>query len=155
MARFLGSVTQGAADAFAQGTVVTGLEGQTTQAFRIQRIEVEFDYAAIFALTAGNDIEVALSRRSKTAMPSIQDVDVIKKFHPAFALVTSGAAQQNNILEFVPAPGEDIILVEDPIFLDIDSTATGIVQTALLVVTYEIVTISQIDRLLLITQSLV
>ena len=143
------TLTQGSNDAFVQVEMDTGLAGQTRRAFRIGQIELEFP-----TTIAGSNAlwEVALSRRSKAAMPNVSDLDVIRKFKQKNSLITSGAIVVPAIDVWVPQA--EVLVVEDTMYwqLDTDQTsATNVVQARVL---YDLVEISEIDRLTLLTQSL-
>lgn len=158
MARIIGTATQGGADAFVEAEIQTSLEGQQTNAFSVKEILLEFDTTQLFGVASGAvDIEVALSRRTKAAMPNIQDTDVIKKWHWGQGEPTAVGQILNpeggqNIFSWRPAV--ETIIVEDPLFFDLDSTNTGLTLTCLMVIEFEIVQISSLDRLTLLTLSL-
>lgn len=149
MARLVGTATQGSADAFVSASVATALSGQTSRAFRVNFINFEFTNRP----AAGSDFEVALVRRDKTAMPTSYDVDVICKYRQLYALTTSGAIMIDRTWQFTPTG--DLLIVEDPIYLMIDSTSTSVSNNVVISLDYELVTISEVDRLTLLTQSLV
>jgi hypothetical protein len=158
MARLYATVTQGGADAFAQNSFLTGLEGQTRQAYLVNGVGYEFVLPApptFPRAVANQDIQLCMTRRSKTAMPLNSDVDVIKKFAWASGYSTGvGAAPLFPMIdEWVP-PGRTLI-VESSIYIQIDSTATTAIWAALVWIDVEIVNISEVDRLTLLTQSLV
>lgn len=160
MAKIYGNAVQGAADAFVQGSIQTALQGQTEQAFQVNSIEYEVVNPAVFsgALTlGGQDVEfsVAITRRSKTAMPLISDVDVIKKWKTGLGVWTAANAAVNPDLVGLWVPAGTVVLVEDPIYFQLDSTGTGVTIELNIAIDYDIVRISDIDRLTLLTQSLV
>jgi len=151
-----GSVTQGAADAYAEGEIQTALSGQTRQAYRVKGIEYEFSFVQFPAAAAAQqDVDLCITRRTKTAMALITDVDVIKKW--SFGGQYQTAVGANTGIENVGlwVPPLDVLIVEDPIYLSIDSTATGLTITGYVRIDYELVTISETDRLTLLVQSLV
>jgi len=76
LAYVVGSVTQGSADAFAEAEIATALSGQTSRAFRVREIMVEFP---AFTTTASS-IELTLTRRSMSAIPLITDRNVIARW---------------------------------------------------------------------------
>ena len=146
-----GSVTQGSADAFAQGEIATALSGVSNFAFRLR--ELMFEISAPSTVAAAI-IEFALSRRSKTSMPLISDRDVIAKYKYQNVLVTSGLVRAQLVERQVFAEDDELLIVEDPLYLILDSNATTLTLTcyARLGVTRE--SISAVDRLTLLTQSL-
>ncbi len=152
MARLIGTVTQGAADAFAIASIQTALTGQTRQAYRVLEIAVE---GLRQNQVNGSNVELALCRRTKAAMPLISDPDVMWKHKTGAYLATSGVVWGDEVLRYQPPSDQQMIIVEDPLYLAIDSNATALTQTAVMVIEYELVTISDVDRLTLLTQSLV
>jgi len=146
------SATQGGADAFVQAELATALTGQTRNAYRVQEITLELAQR-IVAVNA-SDLSVAITRRSKAAMPNITDVDVIRKFTWAVGVAgASGAVAEETIVVWTP-PAQ-VLIVEDPLYIQLDSTSTALTNTAIIRIEYEVVNISDIDRLTLLTQSLV
>jgi len=146
------ALTQGGADAFVQGSVLTGLSGR--QAYNLKSVEIEPATLTTWAqlLAADSSVEIALTRRSKAAMPTIADNDVLFKQTFVIAFTTSGAAfvtlgtPYNFALEMP--------IVEDTIYAQLDSTTTGVVLGALVRMNVELDTMSDIDRLNLIARSL-
>lgn len=159
MARLTGTVTQGANDAFAIAEVQTALQGQTRNAYRIAEITAQLVLPAnqsfpTQSASALQSLQIALSRRTKTAMPNITDVDLLKLFELRSAFAT--AVGYGNLMQgpFVWQPPSDMIVVEDPLYLMIDSNGTAVTWGAVVTIEYEVVTISEVDRLTLLTQSL-
>lgn len=145
------TATQGAANAFVEASLVTSLTGQTTIAWQVQEIVIELG-AIEPAPGAGDDLEVALTRRSKSAMPNIGDIDVFFKHSESVGIVTSGAVFRPDIIRYQPT--RELFLVEDPIYIQVDSTGYASATTVVAEIFYELVSISAIDRLTLLTQSL-
>jgi hypothetical protein len=157
MARIVGTATQGSADAFVEASIQTALQGQTKNAYKITAVTYEFAVPNVFNAGGGaaNDVELCLTRRTKTAMPDIDDVDVIKKWKfGSVALTGVGQIVQPPLIG-IWVPELETIIVEDPIYMQLDSTATTVTITANLAIEYELVQISEVDRLTLLTQSLV
>jgi len=145
------SATQGSADAFVQGSVITGLSGR--QAYNLKQIAFELTTTQVSGWTATNAwVEACVSRRSKTAMPNLSDNDVIYKWAFQFMIATSGGAifPRTHVYVF---PLE-VPLVEETLYLVLDSTSTAVVQSCVARLEVELDTISDIDRLNLITRSL-
>lgn len=152
MPRITGSALQGGADAYVEASINTALTGQTRQGYNVTRITFEganwaFGGSGVF------EYEVALSRRSKAAMPDIDDPDVILKWAPAFRLSTSGGFQGDKIIEFLP-PDRSMIIVEDPIYLELDSNNTAGANNVIAVIEFEVITLSEVDRLSILVNSL-
>lgn len=152
-------VTQGGADAFVEAQLPTALDGIVDRAYRVNEISFEVltpPTGYPFGAAAAMDLEIAITRRTKAAMPNIEDVDLIKKFHFAAQVLTAVGATP--IFEAAPVwqprGGQDILIVEDPLFVQVDSTATGNAFAVRVMIDYEVVAISQLDRLTLLTLSL-
>lgn len=146
-----GTVTQGGADAFAQAEVATALSGVTGRAFQVRTIEIEL---ASGSLANGAISEVTLTRRTKTAIPLITDRDVIVKAKFLSLLTTSGAIRQDLVSRWSYSEDDELLIVEDPLYLQIDGTSTSGTYSAYVRIGYTSVSISQVDRLTLLTQSL-
>jgi hypothetical protein len=146
------SLLQASADAFVQSSVLTGLTGRN--AYNVRSIYVEFPNAAAIssAISADQEISVAITRRSKTSMPNLSDSDVIHKVSFAAALVTSGFIWIP--LVNIYTPPLEVPLVEETIYACLDSTGTAILNLAVVRLDVELDTMSDIDRLNLITRSL-
>jgi len=142
------TATQGSADAFVQGSTLTGLTGR--QAYNVAA--VIFELSTLGAVSPDGDISIALSRRSKTAMPLYSDSDVIHKWMFSISLTTSGQVIIPNTYVYVPQL--QIPVVEETLYLDLDSTNTGLTITGICRLEVELDTISDIDRLNLIARSL-
>lgn len=142
------ALTQGSADAFVQSSVVTGLSGR--QAYNLRSIYIEVTSAVV--MNANSEYEVALTRRSKTSMPTISDTDVIYKWRFQHHFTTSGAVgrEKTNVFTFAI----EMPIVEETLYAQLDSSATSAVQTAVVRLEVELDTMSDIDRLNLIARSL-
>ena len=153
LAYLTGSAVQGSADAFVSAEVATALSGITRTAFRIREILSELQNTAFAAADAAT-VEVSLSRRQKTAMPLVTDRDVIwtRKFRAS--RTTSGMMLNPIVQRDVYSEDDELLIVEDPLYLILDSNGTSLVNTASLRIGYERVNISDVDRLTLLTQSL-
>jgi hypothetical protein len=148
------SVTQGGADAFAISAAFdTGLSGQTQRAYRVRELLFEFPRPSAGAITNTNQ-ELALCRRTKTAMPVITDKDVIAKVAWRVEIATSGAYLLDAVKRSAFTEDDELLIVEDSLYLAIDSNATTLTSTAYCRIGYELVNISAVDRLTLLTQSL-
>jgi len=138
--------------------MITALTGQTKTAYKILEVGFEIIVPATgrfpAQIAAVQDLEICLSRRIKTAMPDSNDVDVIKKFRFAGQMQT--AASFAPIFEPLQIwqPLGEVLIVEDPLYVMIDTTGTGDTWTATMWVDYELTNISEIERLTLLSQSL-
>ncbi len=156
MANLLGNVVQGSADAFAQASIQTALEGQTRRAYQINEVSFEVTGVQVFSgTTTIQDFEFALTRRSKSAMPDLDDLDLIHKWKFLGTNATSvGQVLQPDAIQ-VWQPSGVVLIVEDPIYIQVDSTATTNTFNIDVLIDYTVVDISEVDRLTLLTQSLV
>lgn len=146
-----GSVTQGSNDAFAEGEIATALAGAGNFALRIRELLFEVPNNS---QASGANVQVVLSRRSKSAMPLITDRDVIAKFDRLYGITTSGAVIYEKVIRFTFTEDDEVLIVEDPLYLDFDTASTSASSTAYVRIGYERVSISAVDRLTLLTQSL-
>jgi len=146
-----GTVTQGGADAFAIATVATALAGVTNVAYRVR--ELIYDFGRSPGVNASS-LELSLTRRIKTAMPLITDPDVLSKFRINAEFATSGLSHYESVIRLTFTEDDELLVVEDPLYFMIDSTLTALTQSAYCRIGYERVSISALDRLSLLTQSL-
>lgn len=147
-----GSATQGSADAFVESQIATALAGQTGRAFRIR--EIGFEFVAQSPVAAGAVYELAISRRSQAAMPNVTDRNVIVKDKRIYGYVTSGLYALDYMRRYTYTEDDNVLVVEDPLYLQLDSAATTAVNTVYCRIGYELVNISANDRLALALQSL-
>lgn len=146
------SLTQGSADAFVQGSVLTGLSGRS--AYNVRAAFVEFPNAAALAAAIGADQEISVSvtRRSKTAIATMADSDTLFAWKFAFSLVTSGFIMIPLVHSVFPAI--EVPIVEETLYAQLDSSGTAISNLAVVRLDVELDTMSDIDRLNLIARSL-
>jgi hypothetical protein len=158
MSRLTVTALSGGADAFVQAEMATALTGIKGTAFKVLELSYEFVLPAVSVFPQGaaasQDVQISLTRRTKTAVPNLGDVDLIHKWAWSAAYYT--AANVNppfpKVGRYQP-PGE-ILIVEDPLYLQLDSTATTATWSVVVNLEYEVVKISDIDRLSLLTLSL-
>lgn len=152
LAYLTGTATQGSADAFVEAEIATALQGLSNVAFRVR--ELLFELPNVGNATGGPNIEAAISRRSKAAMPNITDRDVIAKIFHQANFTTSGAMNMERVRRLTFTEDDELLIVEDPVYLDVDSNATSAANTVRVRIGYERASISAVDRLTLLTQSL-
>lgn len=114
------AVAQGSADAFAQGTINTGLSGSDNSAFRVIGMLVELP--TFVGITGNQEVEFSIARASKAAMPLLSDDDVVFKFKRRLNAATSGVAVFDLVEEIVPE--NEILLIESQIYVQFDTAAT-------------------------------
>jgi hypothetical protein len=137
----LATATQGSADAFAQTTITTGLSLIGNNAYQIRGIH----YAHSKLLAVDNvEMTLGLARRSKTATPNWTDPDCIWYYTKGTELATSGAFITESGGMWVP-PGPTYI-VEDYIYLQIDSSNTSASNSVLIRIEYDLVRITDAER---------
>lgn len=146
-ALWVASVTQGGADAFAQAQFSTGLLGLTDRGALIR--EILFEVPRVNVAAALN-VELALTRYSKAAMPNITDNDLLMKRKMGSDLVTSGVNSFDLVARYTFTEDDNLIVIEDPIFFQIDSNATTLTQSAFVRVAYELVRVPTDDRIALL-----
>lgn len=158
MAKLTGTILMGGADAFVEASVITALEGNQQTAYRIREITWEIIAPAATTVfpssaNANQNFEFAVSRRTKAAMPDISDTDVFHKWTLASNIMTA-AGSNFGVGGGSWTPQLEVLIVEDPIYVQLDSTATGYTYQLAFAIEYESQRISQLDRLTLLTQSL-
>lgn len=145
------TAVQGAADAFVEASVVTGLQG-TQSSYRLRELLLELPP---MSSAAANDMQVQINRRSKAAIASISDPDVIFNFREQIQWATAvGILRRERSLRFVFSEDEDVRIVEETLYLDVDSASTGAANTIVVRLGVETVRISETDRLSLLVRSL-
>lgn len=148
------TLTQGGADAFAQTTIATALSGQTKTAYLLREICWEFTGVFGFHRADASEISLSLTRKSFAAMPTLLEKAIISKWKRTFGYATSGFAAGDTVIRVPFDADEAPIIVEDPIYAQIDSTATTEVNVVVVRLGYQLVNISEVDRLTLVANSL-
>lgn len=137
------SAVQGAADAFVAATLNTGINVAANGAYRIKEIMWEFP---TLNAAASPNIEWALSRASKTSMPTLADDDILfKNKRVCYQQTGVGFQWLENVLIYTPQ--EDIILIEEQVFILLDSNATGLANTMVGRLTVEAAKVSTDERI--------
>lgn len=144
----LASVTQGSNDAFAETTIPTGLSLIGNLAYQLRC--VHWQTSAMLAVDATNII-VGLTRRTKSASSSWTDPDCIWLYRRDVELATSGAFTAESVGTYV-FPGPTYV-VEDNLFLNIDSAGTSATNTALIRIEYDIVRVTDAERSALLART--
>lgn len=146
------SMTQGSADAFVQGSVLTGLSGRSAYNIRAFYMEITSPQTYAGNLSADSSLEVVITRRSKTAVTTLADVDVLHKWSFINALTTSGEIFFEATKVYVPEL--EVPIVEETLYAHVDSSAIGAALTVVVRMDVALDTMSDIDRLNLIARSL-
>lgn len=143
IAKFLSAnVVQGSADAFVQDTVPTNLIPSDGFAFKLKHIMFDRTSAN---LVASGDISFSLTRDTKTAVVKYDDPDTIFFHTELIKMTTSGAivSPGSGVITFP----DGIFVVEPNIYLQLDSTATTVVNSMNARIYYEEVKISEVEIL--------
>lgn len=150
------TLTQGGADAFVQGSISTGLTGLNTTAYQLRELVIEYGVAGsgqgVSSVTS--NWEIAITRKSMTAMPVITEKSVIAKFKRSMSLTTSGAVIADTVARYTWDEDNGPLIVEDPFYAQLDTAATTAVNVVEMRFGYVQVKVSEVDRLQLITNSL-
>jgi len=145
--RFLAaSVVQGSADAFAETEFQTGLSNVTRQAYRIRRIE----WYVPAPIGADSNIAMCLRRNSSASLSTLVGNPMIAGFDQTMELTTSGMVlipKMGPMLVNTYAKDEELLVVEESLFLQIDSTGTSASNTGFIRVGYETRAITENERL--------
>jgi len=153
--RLVFSCTQSGADTFTEESFETGLAtiGQGANiALRIIEIGVQFSFPSA---EADSYIEVAVTRQSQAAIPQLTERSLILKLSKRFSITTSGAVYvPDNVQRWQPSPEASVLVVENPLYIQVASGATGSANVAYGYMLYEQVKITENERLSLLAQSL-
>lgn len=137
------TVQQGSADAFAEGELQTGLSNITGSCWRVRRIEF---YVAALA-SADSDITVQLSGKSLAAVNVLAN-SCIAAVYRKVELTTSGSP----VYEIWPNAqvydrDYELLIVEESVYLTVDSSSTGAQNVAGVKIWVESRSITQTERL--------
>jgi hypothetical protein len=150
MLKFLsGSVLQAAADAFATAELATGL-ANANLAYRIRGIVVAWPSP----VEVDSDCAVQILRRTPSALVGLGDRTLIYAQQRLMRLTTSGIFEYDIFTETFYPKDLDFLIVEDPIFLSIDSSSTGAANSAAARIYYEEVRITALEKVTSLAESL-
>jgi len=145
-------LAQTAADVFTEAEISTGLFGVDTDALQIRSIHLRHQGLKV---PADSVIQVSLSRRTKASGAAITDRDIIWQHTVEGEFVTAAgfAVSQTSIKEIYQPDDDNLdrLLVDDPLFVQLHSTGTGVVNILWIRIVAEIIKVSQLDRLTLIS----
>lgn len=151
----LASATQGSADAFKEVEIPTGLINLGTQAYRIRRIEWN---APTMIATATNNWEASITRKSFSSAPGVNQNALINRVSVGrtFGSAVGNIDQQfaGPAMTFTYDRDEELVIVEDPLYLQLDSAGTSAANSVQVRIGYEVRSISTVERLALIAASL-
>lgn len=146
---FTGSATQGSADAFVQTSIATGL-ANISAGYRVRGIT--WQHTALAEVDC--NLQLQLNRRSATAVLSLTDRRVIHYRNIVRQLTTSGLVDTDVVREFWFDQDLDLLIVEDPVYLVLDSASTGAANDAYVKVYYEQVRLTETQKLAALSESL-
>jgi len=139
----IATATQGSADAFVENEFQTGLSNVTRTAFRIRRIE----WGLPLLIGADCSFLVQLGRNSQAAITTTLGNPVINTVFRSMELTTSGMVVQDNSPWIAYARDEELLIVEESLFLRLDSTGTSASNSCACRIGYEQRTITENERL--------
>lgn len=143
------TVTQASNDAFATAEMATGL-ANLSLGYRVRGIVFQMPVLP----EVDCDCDVQLVRRTPTALVNIADRTLIWSHNVIKQLTTSGTFIFSQFVSWIFPKDLEMLIVEDPIFLSIDSTTTSASNTARVRVFYEEVKLSETAKLAALTESL-
>jgi len=150
MLKFLsGSVTQGSADAFATAEIATGL-ANANLGYRVRGIQFSFPGP----VEVDSDIVIQLARRTPTAALGFSDRTLLWSFARYVKLTTSGIFVYDNPVIWTIPKDMELIIVEDPIHILVDSSSTGLANVASARVYYEEVKLTALEKVTALAESL-
>ena len=144
------TMTQGSADAFIEGSADTGIVPEDGVALEIVRAEIAFS-TVLEAVSADFDIIWTLSRDTKVAVAGYGDNDSLLYDGISGSLTTSGQLLIPLRHNYPDMSG--VYLVENTVYGQLDSNATGLTLTARWRLWYREVAVSEIDILRILNNS--
>lgn len=148
------TLTQGGADAFVQASISTALTGQTKVAYRMASLEVELP---LYIATAVNDMQFSITRKSFAAFPTsmILEKSMIHYYRRNVHVATAVGFEINDrVMTWRWSDDDAPIIVEDPLYAQLDSASTGLTSVLYGRIGYWLDTISEVDKLTLVANSL-
>lgn len=144
-------LTQGAADDFVQASIETLLEPSNGVAFRVVVVEFLNTSAVAPAALANSEVSWSITTDTKAAVAKYDDTDTIMADGYRAQLLTSGAVLIPN--RFVYKDPTNFLIVEPFVFLQLDSTATGVVNSFDVRLYYEEQKMSEVEILRLLANA--
>lgn len=140
------SLVQGSNDAFVQAELDTGLSGLTREVWRLRELLIQWPALSLAAI-ANTEVQLAITRVSMTAQPSITERALVWTSSRLNRFVTSGMfmAQMINRERF--DSDDNVLIAENTIYAQMDSANTSATNTGVIRVGYEIVRVSEAERL--------
>lgn len=147
------SVTQASADAFVEGTIVTGLQAIGDIGYKIRRI--------VFSLPPPVEVDSAVycsvTQRSQTATPNPNTRSWLAGITRFVKLTTSGILVYEGVgpgTIFTWDDDEDMIVATDPLYFQLDSDTTSAANNCTARIDYQEVRLSETQRLSIMNNAL-
>jgi hypothetical protein len=138
-----GQVTQAAPNGFVQANLLTGLSTSGNDALIIKQITLEFP-TFVNGAVGIFEVESALCRASKVAMPTISDDDVLYKRKLSYYLAAAQSFEQQGVAIFVPE--YEIVVIEDVIYFDFKTLNCAAAGTAFINVIAQPATVTESEK---------
>lgn len=152
------TLTQGGADAFVQATIATPFTGfDAGVGARVKEILIEYGTSTqgTVAISATSRQEVAITRKSLSAIPDISAPSLVLKQAKATNLSTNGGGVDVEMVRQVLYTDENApLMVEANWYAQLDSNNTAVVNVARIRIGYEVVKVPEVQRLAIIAASL-
>ncbi len=151
---FTATLTQGGADAFIQAAIATALSGQTKVAYRLASLEVEWPR---FPQVDQANHQLSLTRKSFAAMSAsmlLEKSTIFARTRQVVLATAVGTYAYDRTERFTWSDEDAPIIVEDPIYAQFDSAATALVNVCYIRLGYWQDTITELDKLSLVANSL-
>lgn len=139
------TLTQGSADAFKETEMATGLSSLANFAYRIR--EIVWEFSSTNGANGGANYELSLTHTTQAAIPTYLTRALIAKEKYMNQLVTSGAFTMPQIRRIQYTNEDNVLVVTESIFAQLDSAASSVANTVYCRVGYEVVTLSELERL--------
>lgn len=155
LAYISGTLTQGSADAFVQLTIATALSGQTKTCYRLASLE--FELGQVRSAASGADYQFVLTRKSYSALPTSPMLEKSMIYYTRLSttqLTAVGFGYNDRTYTRTWSDDDAPIIVEDPIYAQLDSASTSVANVLYFRLGYWLDSISEVDRLQLVANSL-
>lgn len=148
-AKFLsGSVVQGSNDAFATAAIATGIAA-VNLGLRVRG----FEFSLPFAVETDSNIEMEVTRRLPTAMLGLADRRSMFYQKRHLIITTSGLAIYDQVTRYAVPKDLELLIVEDPIYLSIDTNGSSTTNTLVARIYYEEVRLTDVQKLSALQES--
>lgn len=152
---FSGTLTQGGADAFVQLAVATALTGQTKTAYRLASLEYEL--GQVRSVVNGAEYQIMMTRKTMAAFPTSPMLEKSVIWYDRIQCATQtavGFAFYGRTYKTTWSDADAPIIVEDPVYFQLDSALTTVANVVYFRIGYWQDTISEVDKLTLVANSL-